>query len=60
MYDSDGFMREKKENCYKYDEVDKEFKECYKMGLEGFQVNFKMTNKKIDVDKVFKLNNKQK
>ena len=60
MYDSDGFMREKKENCYKYDEVDKEFKECYKMGLEGFQVNFKMTNKEIDVDKVFKLNNKQK
>ena len=55
MYDSDGFMREKKENCYKYDEVAKESEKCHKLGLETFQVNLKMDNKEIDVDKVFKL-----
>jgi len=58
MYDSDGFMRESKENCYKYDEVDKIAKECNQLGLETYQVNLKMNCKEIDVDKVFKLNMK--
>ena len=56
MYDSDGFMRETKENTYKYDEIDKITKECNDLGLETYQVNLKMNCKQIDVDKVFKLN----
>ena len=55
MYDSDGFRRETKENSYKYNEIDEACKECNKLGLETYQVNMKMNNKEIDVDKVFKL-----
>ena len=51
-------MRENKENCYNYDDVDKIVKECNKLGLETYQVNLKMNCKEIDVDKVFRLNMK--
>ena len=55
MYDADKLRRETKENSYKFDEVSKAFNDCHKMGLESYQVNLKMNNKEIDVDKVFKL-----
>ena len=55
MYNADSSRRETKENCFNYDEVAKESEKCHKLGLETFQVNLKMNNKEIDVDKVFKL-----
>ena len=55
MYNADRSRRETKENCFNYDEVAKESEKCHKLGLETFQVNLKMNNKEIDVDKVFKL-----
>ena len=58
MYDSDGSRQEKSNNCYKFNEVNSVFKECFKMGLETYQVNFKMNENEIDVDKVFKTSEK--
>lgn len=55
MYNADSSRRETKENCFNFDEVAKESEKCHKLGLETFQVNLKMDNKEIDVDKVFKL-----
>ena len=56
MYDGDSSRPEKKDNCYKFDEVNNGFKECYKLGLETYQINLKMNENQIDVDKVFKTN----
>ena len=57
MYDSDGSSQETVDNSFRFNEVSEAFEECFKMGLESYQVNFKINEKEIDVDKVLKLNN---
>ena len=57
MYDSNGSSQETVDNSFRFNEVSEAFEECFKMGLESYQVNFKINEKEIDVDKVLKLNN---